>query len=231
MGDYYSGVALGALLHWDGTAWSTTLRDDTASFFSVGGSGPNDVWSTGGSKTFHWNGTEWSLVATGETGETVQGIWSNGAGDAWFVGAHIGVDDMPDTLKHWDGTGWSGYPVSSVTYLWDVWGSGADDVWAVGNLSNTTKGLLMHWDGSAWSTTTRVNETFYAAWGTAANDVWVAGTGDAIQRWNGTDWSSVSTGTGVSNIKRLWGADANHVWGVGWDSSPTGGGVILQYHR
>jgi len=41
----------GAILHWDGVAWSTTaspISKDGPELFDVWGSGPNDVWAVGG---------------------------------------------------------------------------------------------------------------------------------------------------------------------------------------
>jgi hypothetical protein len=40
-------------------------------------------------------------------------------------------------------------------------------------------------------------------WGSSANDVWLVGT-SAAQRWNGTAFSSVLTGT-TQTLRAVWG--------------------------
>lgn len=46
----------------------------------------------------------------------------------------------------------------------------------------------------------------------------------AIQKWNGTIWSSQNSGT-TQALYGVWGTDANNVWAVG-DS-----GTILHYQK
>ena len=71
---------------------------------------------------------------------------------------------------------WSKWtPVTSATgiYLSDVWGSGANDVWAVG-----AGGTILHWNGTEWSaTTTGISNLLSSVGGSSANDVWAVGYG------------------------------------------------------
>src|SRR5258708_35212131 len=70
-----------------------------------------------------------------------------------------------------------------------LWGSAADDVWAVGDA-----GAILHWNGHPWTGTSGQPKVNYAAiWGRRANDVWVAGSLDfreaTVLHWDGATWS------------------------------------------
>jgi hypothetical protein len=56
-----------------------------------------------------------------------------------------------------------------------LWGSAADDVWAVGDA-----GLALHWDGTTWTPIEAATlgleaNDLYTVWGTGKDDVWIAG--------------------------------------------------------
>ena len=99
-----------------------------------------------------------------------------------------------------------------------IWGSEADDVWAVGD-----GGTILHWDGSAWmrvSSGTTIGLS--GVWGSGANDVWALGGGGTILNWDGGAWIPVSSGT-TNALSGVWGSGADDVWAVG------GGGTILHW--
>ena len=59
-----------------------------------------------------------------------------------------------------------------------VWGSGASDVWAVGD-----SGTILHWDGSAWtSASSGTTFALFGVWGSGANDVWAVGDDTILER-------------------------------------------------
>ncbi len=75
---------------------------------------------------------------------------------------------------------WCPVPValSPYTTLMAVWGSGKDDVWAVGSAAT-----IVHWDGTTWATVplgAPITNTFYTVWGTGPDDVWIASSTDAV---------------------------------------------------
>jgi hypothetical protein len=92
-------VSDGAILHWNGTAW-TALNAITQTGAAVTGSAvaalsPTDVWIAGGSTLDNFNGTTWTSVpvpaTTGLTpaGQTLEGpvaAAAVGPGTVWFVG-------------------------------------------------------------------------------------------------------------------------------------------------
>jgi hypothetical protein len=110
------------------------------------------------------------------------GVWANTDFDIWFVGretlespiaAHF--DGFSIQAEHLPGTGW----------LYAVWGSASNDVWAVG-----TNGLILHWDGTQWLTVpSGTTENLYGIAGTASDDVWAAGK-TVMLHWDGSSWAN-----------------------------------------
>jgi len=80
---------------------------------------------------------------------------------------------------HWDGSAWTSVPSGTTDFLTGVWGSGANDVWAVGG-----GGTIVHWDGSAWtSASSCARNDLTGVWGSGASAVWaVGGLGTMLER-------------------------------------------------
>ena len=97
-----------------------------------------------------------------------------------------------------------------------VWGTDANNVWAVGEA-----GTILKWDGSEWHVqSTGTEATLYAVRGTDANNVWAVGSWGTILKWDGSAWRGQSSGT-TNELYAIWGTDANNVWAVGsWDDRP-----------
>ena len=93
--------------------------------------------------------------------------------------------------------------------LHGVWGSGPNDVWAVGDAG------ILHWDGSAWTAVSSGTTAYLeGVWGSGANDVWAVGDVGTILHWDGSAWTSASSGTTFA-LFGVWGSGANDVWAVG----------------
>jgi hypothetical protein len=91
-----------------------------------------------------------------------------------------------------------------------VWGSGPNDVWAVGDA-----GTILHWNGTAWTgVPSGTGNDLYGVWGSGPNDVWAVGAGGTVLHWNGTAWTGVSSGT-TNYLRSVWGSGASDVWAVG----------------
>ncbi len=131
--------------------------------------------------------------------------------------SNIAVQDFAGTIcDTW-------LPVESGTAidLEAIWGSGPDDIWAVGDST------MLHWNGSAWSSVaTPLNDGtshhWNAVWGSGANDVWaVGGYQGIILHWNGGAWSTVEESGTPGSIESVWGTGPNDVWAVGWELTTT----------
>lgn len=122
--------------------------------------------------------------------------------------------------------------------LLSVWGSGPDDVWAVGVSYVHGAGVIRHWDGSVWSPVS--SDTTAALWsvsGSGPKDAWAIADHGSIVRWNGSAWHTSNTGT-QSSMSALWGSGPNDIWvadpstlrhwdGSAWSASSSGVSQVL----
>lgn len=109
----------------------------------------------------------------------------------------------------------------------------ANDVWAVGDYTKPDGAVLAlaeHWDGSQWSIVPAPNPhiggiVLEAVSADATNDVWAVGdsgkvrssTNTLIERWDGTQWSIISSpNAGINNnLDGVAAIAPNNVWAVG----------------
>src|SRR5580658_2464913 len=224
---------------------SATAGTVSASAGDAGSVGSSGVSSGGGSAAT--SGASGSIPSGAVTG-TPSGNSSGLAADA------DAAAPIPPTC---DPSGWCwSYPtadedggsgiVGPSVQANDVWGSGPNDVWAVG-FQITQGGLrygIVHWNGLAWSTALTEQADASAAvlesiWGSGPNDIWAVGSG-IILHWDGSTWSVVETGVfGVPyGPAKVSGSAPNDVWAVGgttalhwdgrsWSSVPTGTSASL----
>jgi hypothetical protein len=126
-------------------------------------------------------------------------------------------DELYVALDHWDGGAWTYTIVPGMTAFdrtGGLWGSGSNDVWAVG--WGTAPGIL-HWNGTMWSSTVASDNTkpLHGVWGSATNDVWAVGDEGTILQWRGATWSGISSPTTYA-LRGISGSpSSNDVWAVG----------------
>jgi hypothetical protein len=110
-------------------------------------------------------------------------------------------------------------PPKANSALVSVWGSGPDDVWAVGPVlagsPATVSATMLHWDGSIWSSAASgTTHPLWGVWGSGADDVWAVGDFGTVDHWNGTAWSASSAGL-IDSLDAVWGSGADDVWAAG----------------
>jgi hypothetical protein len=87
-GDVWVAADSGYVLHWNGTAWSSTKISDMGppKFMAMAGRAANDIWVAGQWGTLlHWDGTKWSDGASPTNGQ-LNALWVGSAGDVWLGG-------------------------------------------------------------------------------------------------------------------------------------------------
>jgi hypothetical protein len=88
-----------------------------------------------------------------------------------------------------------------------LWGSGVDDVWAVGG-----SGSIRHWDGSTWTpVASGTSSDLTGVSGHGAADVWAVGPAGTVVNWNGASWGSVAEGS-IGPLSAVWGRAPDDVW-------------------
>ena len=121
-----------------------------------------------------------------------------------------------------------------------VWGSGSNDVWAVGVPVTSVPFVIVHWDGAAWSGSPsplggfsgyRSNES---VWGSGPNDVWVVGQHASVLHWDGSAWSKATGDFKIMNsdfpdLFGVWGSGPRDVWAVGDYNPGSILGPLLHY--
>jgi hypothetical protein len=217
-----------------------------ATVLSISGSGPDDIWATGGyptradpggSLTLHYNGTSWTQVAAPDAGQ-LSSVAAISRDDAWAVPG----DNSRGRVLRWDGRSWKDgrLPATPDLTTLGVAGSGPDDAWIVGwqggaslpGDSIGTRTLALHWNGSTWTATRTPNlsrryNMLDAVLAVSATDAWAVGQyGNdrcLTMHWNGAAWTSVplpdSAGWDcdqLTGIAQLGGAG---IWAVGHGQS------------
>jgi hypothetical protein len=117
-----------------------------------------------------------------------------------------------------DGWCWEN-PLPQGNRLVSAWGSGSQDVWAVGE-----GGTILHWDGQEWSGSferlVAGHDLLSGVSGSGASDVWLVGSWRQPQHWDGQRWSEA----GVAQVsdESIWALAPDQAWAVGgtvrrWD--------------
>jgi hypothetical protein len=175
-------------------------------------------WRRGG-----WSDEPWisDVVASGLV---VRGFWAAGASEVWAVGGNASTTTARlgrtfHTSGSTDGKSpvWTEYDSQSFNELNAVWGSSANDVWAVGNA-----GVVRRWTGASpkrWQVVAAPTDHDLAGvWGSGPNDIWVVGDHGTILHFDGTTWTEpvAAFPAGLSpHLRGVWGSGPNDVWIVG----------------
>lgn len=178
----------GVLYHHDGATWTEqALPTGTPMLHWIYGV-DGELWTVGREGTaLRREGDTWVSHPTGAD-TILWGIWGARKDALWTVGGD-GVDDPP-VLLGWDGEAWSAVtlpPTGDSAGLFKVWGSGANDITAVGD-----RGLALHFDGAAWTVQpTGDLADLISVWGRAQDQhLAVGGRANArIARWDGATWT------------------------------------------
>jgi hypothetical protein len=97
-----------------------------------------------------------------------------------------------------------------------VWGSGPNDVYAVGGpLGNGQETLAVHFDGAAWKELhPGGTETFWWVSGSGPDDVWMVGEKGRLTHWDGASFTEHVSGT-TATLWGVWAASETDAWAVG----------------
>jgi hypothetical protein len=187
--------------------------------------------------TFKWN----AVLGEGN----VHGIWGSSATDVWVVADNSekqGHAWQKGMTKHGVAPSKKGPAVdpdasasSATDLVWTevdsqspvtleaIWGSSADDIWAVGDKGTIRR---MQKGQTRWSiVTSPTHEALHGVWGSSANDVWAVGDAGSIFHFDGKDWKPSTAAFPIGrkpNLRGVWGSAANDVWIVG-------DGIALHY--
>ena len=160
----------------------------------------DDVFAVGDQGTIlRRTNDAWTAMASGTTA-ALRAVWGTSSSDVW-AGGPSGV------VLHWNGSAWSAVS-GATTDIEQIWGSSASDVWFAG------QGTVLRSSGGALTTAASFGGILLAVSGTSPNDVWVTGESTNLHHWNGSTWTTVTTGAGPSMMTVL-ALGAADVWATG----------------
>lgn len=165
------------MFHWDGGHWGVVeLAEAPEGFFGMWGASADDIWAGGVGTLAHWPATGgWEVVPRGSPAP-VYAVWGWAPG-SFFTGG-------PSIIDRYEGGAWVSGQHFMNSIFYGLWGSSAEDVWAVGVTPMGMVPSLFHWDGVAWHSADAPGAGPLAAvWGAAADDVWAVGGGGVILRY------------------------------------------------
>lgn len=209
---WFTHLPFSELTHWDGAAFAEFDRNNTV---WVCGYAPDDdhvlVAGTNG-RTARLSTTppllqDRVLVDEGRGWDlpSFTGIWSSPEGD---------VQAVPGPYRL-TANGWTPAPTTgAVGSLNAIWGSSADDVWAVGPGGN-----VAHFDGQSWSVVDVGLKdvdasSLFAVTGTGPTDVWAVGRLGMVAHYDGVSWTTGPT-AGVVDLNSVWEPAPGDLWAVG----------------
>ncbi len=208
-------IARGYLAYWDGTKWNEKTPSGPE-FYGIGGTGPSDVWVVG-NVVLHGDASALARKADpinsnlGGGPTNMHAVWvDKQTKTVWMVGRLGAIlrGEYPYSAP------WETIPNpvqidGDMSYLHDIAGSAADDIWAVGD-----NGTLLHWNGSQWlAVQSGSSASLRSVSVRARDDVWIGGEGGTVLHWNGRTLEN--KGGGMPNFTAIWGSSANDIWAVG----------------
>jgi hypothetical protein len=115
--------------------------------------------------------------------------------------------------------GWQTIASSGQGALYDIWGTGLTNIFAVGYTSSP---LVIHFDGTTWTpislpsfSTTSIGVS--AVWGSSASDVFAATYAGVVLHFDGMAWTVANLGT--STLRGVWGSGPANVYAVGYNKT------------
>jgi len=141
------------VMHLEGSVWKRLSPGGVETYWWVHGTGPDDIWFVGeNGRITHYDGQSFEEHASGVTA-TLWGVFAASKTNAWAVGGtpNGGLGMPNDILLHWDGASWKPEPLPGAPLgrtLYKIWGSGPDDLYAVGE-----SGTIWRKKGATWSLT------------------------------------------------------------------------------
>jgi hypothetical protein len=220
---------------------ATTYGNGAAAFWAVG---PDEAWqwvatfypgnTSNPYVAYHLEASSWKATPSPlDSFESVPvTMWGSSKTDVWAGGYDLRT--VPSTtdggasttatyplLLHWDGMQWTqvALPVAggdgqgSVS---SIWGSAANDVWAVGAAGASAD--TWHFDGDHWTETPIVgSQSFGEVWGTGPGDFWavapaILSNQDRVWRFDGHGWSATMLPQGMHTTGHVTGSGPGDVW-------------------
>jgi hypothetical protein len=140
-----------------------------------------------------------------------------------LLGSACGDGSSPESPT-WE----TAFDVEDAGWLLSVWGTGADDVWAVGGTED--EGAAFHHDGDDWESVELPDDTPLLNWvhGFSEDDVTLVGNEGVVLHYDGDEWTQQDTPT-EQDLWGVWGESPDELWAVGGRGRSDGEATLLFY--
>jgi len=111
--------------------------------------------------------------------------------------------------------------------LTSIWGTSAQDIWAVGGDPDDSGSTVMHFNGSAWmNLTTQTTGDLWWVFGFDGGPVFMSGENGLILEYKDGSFERMQT-PGTATVYGVWGSSPTDMWAVG--GNVTGGAFAWRY--
>jgi hypothetical protein len=183
----------GAAWHYDGQAWLPAMTPDVPLLNWTHGA-DDAQWIVGNAGHIlarFKDEVNWTLQSS-PTDQPLWGVWAASEDEAWAVGGDPIASGEPDpVLLHWHNEEWTRVALPAVDRefraLFKVWGTGPDNVYAIG-----ARGVILHYNGTAWrQQPSGTPRDLVSLWGRGPNDILAVGgrANGVLVRYNGEVWT------------------------------------------
>lgn len=196
----------GAVLAYDGSAWTSENGSFRGSLFDVWSSGPTEAFAVGSSGVIlKYDGSTVTDTSIPGVTSTLYGV-SGGSGNAYAVGSN-GI------VLRFDGSAWAdigAQAAAEYTTFQDVWVSGSTAI-AVGYGGRIYKIT----GASVEPMTSGTAVTLRGVWGASLTDVFAVGDEGTILHCDGTDWTAMEPGGIADDFRHVSGSSGSDVYALG----------------
>jgi hypothetical protein len=196
-----------------------------SSYNAVWQQSSSNIYAVGnGSTVARYNGSSWSLVKTGLASVPLMGVYGFSASNVWVAGGSM--------TANYNGSTWTSVSNPGGVYE-DVWGTAANNVYAVGYYNGKGMIALNTGDGfkavGNFQATVR-GDTLRAIWGADPNDIVAVGDNGSIvglyQVGNANIWQDMpNTCSTTADFYGVWGTSVTNTYAVGSN------GTICSYNN
>lgn len=164
----------------------------------------------------------WQTLIDGDAyGRAVLSVWGPAPDDVFFAGGSLG-NGLGALALHYRGGQFTELETGASESLWWVSGTGADDVWMVGE-----EGAIIHYDGERFARhDSGTTATLFGVIAFSKTDAWAVGgtpeggveaPNDVVLRWDGVAWSKVALpGEPLGRaLYKVWGSSSSDLYAVG----------------
>ncbi|HEX6790304.1 MAG TPA: hypothetical protein VF247_03260 [Candidatus Krumholzibacteria bacterium] len=214
-GDAFAAGEYGAILHYDGVAWSHMVPEGTLpTFFRVWGTSGTDVYGVAYRGFYHYDGISWKLVDTGL--DEVADVWGASSADVFAI-SYFGNHSE---FAHFDGAAWTPKPLIPEDTFTAAWTSDTADDYMVGREGSIVHRFVENDRVETQIIESGTTERLNALWKTSERFVAVGENGVIVSSTGGS-WTPMASGVDVP-LYGVWGRlDRFVVVGEG--------GTILRY--